>query len=65
MPREITVSSEILQGYRLDLICKTYFGYINEDIINKIIELNPQKNFFIDKIIIGDVLIIPKLSEII
>lgn len=64
MSKEITITKPKHFGYRLDLICKDYIGIYNDDILNLLIEMNPSKDFYTNKIIEGDVLIIPDQSDI-
>jgi len=49
---------------RLDYISYSYFGYTNSTLTNKIIELNPEIDFFDTGFTIGDKLILPTKSEL-
>ena len=57
--RTVVVKS-VVHKNRLDLFCKTYYGYYNESIMNAIIEQNPHLNIYENGFNIGDEVYLPE-----
>lgn len=61
--RSIKITNENFVN-RIDLVCIATYGYSNDDLINKIIELNPGIDFFEAGLMLNDSLILPDRIEI-
>lgn len=49
---------------RIDLLCLAEIGIWNDEVLNKVIELNPERNFLEEEITLGDVIYLPERLEI-
>jgi len=64
MSRDIVVINNERLLNRIDLICELNYKFYNETLLNKIIEINPNIDFFDKGMKIGDKLVLPETFEI-
>jgi len=63
MNRKILLIDNAKYNNRLDLICYDNFGYFNETLLKKIIEINPSIDFM-DQNFVGKKIELPSKLEI-